>query len=133
MNLLSLVVLLHFSFQEKPQIKQLTNEDQIEIFSAIDDFKQYHTNSFRINVFRRVSAQNEKLSGFPYVSYVISVLEYSDPKQLSLYEVGKFYEPQVVEVIRLSNTIKFTVEHGTYSDRETEILLVTKDGISMGE
>lgn len=133
MHWIPLAILLHFHFQEKPQIKLLIDEDQIEIFNAIDDFKQYHTNSFRINVFRRVSDKNLELNSFPYVSYIISLLEYSDPKKLSLYEVGNFYEPDVIEVIRLSNSLKFTIEHGSYAKREETILLVTKDGVVIRE
>lgn len=129
MNLLSLMFLINWSAVQEPKIKKLDNADQIEMLNAIDIFKQYHTNSFKVNLFRRVSSENRESSGYQLANYVIGILNYSELDMPSLYEIGDFYSPQIINATRQPDELIITIEHGTSEAKQTFTLTITKNGV----
>ncbi len=129
MNLLSFLLLINLSSVQEPKVKRLNNLDQIEILNSIDDFKQYHTNGFKVNLFRRVSSENKELNGFPLVNYVIGVVNYSDMKSPHLYEVGEFYSPQIMSSVRLAGALKINIEYGKSDAKKNLTLIISKEGV----
>ena len=112
-------------------MKKIEDLNKVELLNTIDNFKQYHTNSFKVNLFRVPITASAKSQRFPTVKYVIGVLNYSDSKNTGLFEVGSFYNPEIVEGVRLKNTLRITVEHGEYSNRMSSTLMITKDGVAI--
>lgn len=131
MTLLSFLFLLNLSHIQEPKIKKLNALEQIEMLNAIDNFKQYHTNSFKVNLFRRASSENRELNGFPLASYIIGIVNYSEPDSPKLYEVGNFHSPQITSSIRQIGALKITIEYGKIKEKKNLTLLVTKEGVTM--
>ncbi len=133
MELFSLLLVLNLSLVQEPKIKRLSDEEQIEILNSIDDFKQYHTNSFKVNLFRRVSSENKELNGFPLANYIIGIVNYSEMDNPYLFQVGDFHSPQIASATRQVGSLKITIEYGKSSPKEKLILIVTKDGVKLVE
>ncbi len=131
MNLLSALLLINLSSIQEPKVKKIEDLDKVEMLNSIDDFKQYHTNSFRVNLFRRVSSQNRELNGSPLVNYIIGILNYSDMEPANLYEVGAFYDPQIMSSVRLTGALKITIEHGKGQIKKILTLIITKEGVKV--
>ncbi|MEQ9402338.1 MAG: hypothetical protein RIM99_02025 [Cyclobacteriaceae bacterium] len=131
MNFISILFLVHtFSIQE-PKVKKIEDINQIEILNSIDNFKQYHTNSFKVNLFRVSTTDSSQSQRFPTVKYIIGVLNYSDSKSSGLFEAGSFYNPEIVEGVRLKNILRITLEHGEYSNRTSSTLMISRDGVTI--
>lgn len=126
MHLVSLVFLSYFLYQEEPRIEKITDSDFVEVFNSIDKFKQYHTSTFKVNLFRR--KDNQASTEGLVSNYVIAILNYSDTSSPLLYEVKGFLNAQVVEVIRQKGALKMTIEHGTYDEKKRSMLMLTREG-----
>lgn len=131
MTLILTTLITCFSFTQDPKIKKLDIQSQVEIFNSIDYFKQYHSNSFKVNLFRRTCTENMELNGFPLSSFIIAIYNYSEDADLQLYEVGNFYKPEIIEAKRQDGRLKIILDHGKYQTRTTSIMLVTKSGITL--
>ncbi|MEP1096788.1 MAG: hypothetical protein ABJG78_16850 [Cyclobacteriaceae bacterium] len=131
MNLIPLFFLLHVLPISEPEVKELKDLKQVEILNAIDDFKQYHTNSFKVNLFRRVSSANKESNGFRIVNYIIGIVTYSQSDSPLLFEVGNFDSPQITRSRREKETLFLSIEHGKEHQKKNITLLVTKDGVSL--
>lgn len=97
---------------QEPTVSKLEDASLVDMLNSIDYFKQYHNQGFKVNVFRKRSPRDSSLDGFKDVTYYFAMVVYSNPKKLHLFEVGSFFNPQILEVKRRGNNLTLTVEHG---------------------
>lgn len=136
MNLIPILLILNLTVIQEadgngPKVKKLDDQNNIEIFNSIDYFKQYHSNSFKINLFRRTCNENLELNGFPLSNYIVAIYNYSETGSPQLYEIGSFYNPEIMLSQRQGSSIRFSIDHGEFDQRTSSTLVVTKDGVEM--
>lgn len=129
MNLLSLILLVYSScICKEASITIIEGETKAEVFNSIDNFNQYHSSGFKVNLFRSRAFSDEE--GNKVVNYIFGVDNYGGASQV--YQVGSFIEPQIIDVHNKLTSLKLEIEHGHLGHRSTSLITVTKEKLAIG-
>ena len=132
MNLVSLLLLIQFGLAQDPKIRKIADLNPAEVFNSIDYFKQHHTNTFKVNLFRRSMKENGP-DGLRQASYIVGIVKYSGDEAPQVFEIGNFQSPRIAGVVRQNSALKLTIDHELDNRKRSSTYLITKEGVTEGE
>ena len=113
MNTLILLILSLFPQDQQIEITQIRDSAVVELISSIQACNDFSTDDFSLMIHEKFnpygSAKNN--SGEITRSYYFIISDLDDYPKVSVFEIGAFYKPEIINVKPSSDVIQVEIEY----------------------